>query len=80
MSTFEGRRVAVLSTPAGLDMDGRLEDVLVAICDKIEEGEALLRQLAKISQEPPDADTFSSLQNGAVRCFIGRRFENSLAN
>ena len=47
LSTFEGRRVAVLSTPAGLDIDGHLEEVLVAICDKIEEGEdVLLRQLA----------------------------------
>ena len=68
LSTFEGRRVAVLSTPAGLDIDGHLEEVLVAVCDKIEEGEdVLLRQLARhVNQVPPDADTLTSLQAGVA--------------
>ena len=35
LSTFEGRRVAVLSTPRGLDLDGRIEELLEALCEAL---------------------------------------------
>ena len=52
LSTFEGRRVAVLATPSSLDLEGTLEEVLVSLCESTDSADhALLEKLSDYQQE-----------------------------
>ena len=52
LSTFEGRRVAVLATPSSLDFEGVLEEVLVSLCENADSTDrALLEKLSDYQEE-----------------------------
>lgn len=52
LSTFEGRRVAVLATPSSLDLEGALEEVLVSLCEITDSADhALLEKLSDYQEE-----------------------------